>query len=111
MEDKKDLESPQTEIPQEEVLLTECGYEATMMKDPVNGTPLFIRECFDRWQLIDDNETDREYEMRKRLLNAFKKKSKERGRVIHKSTELSVEEINGKPSFVSKGSTYVKPKE
>lgn len=99
-----------TKIPENEKIHTEGGWEATMMEDPVTGHPLIIRECFHRWRLIDDNETEREHEMRKKLLNAFNKQSKKRGTVKHKSTELTVETIDGKPTFVNKGITYVRPK-
>lgn len=68
-----------------EVLYTKGGYECTTMIHPKTGEELVIRECFDRWQLEEDAETDEEYKMRKRLINAFKKKTKKRGVTKHVS--------------------------
>ena len=62
-------------------------YESTMMISPITGKELVIRECFDRWQLEDDGETEEEHKMRKKLLNAFKKASKKRGRKLIKGED------------------------
>ena len=65
-----------------EKFYTEGGWEASEMIHPKTKEKLIIRECFTRRQLIDDGETEAEFKMRKRLLNAFKKNSKRRGILI-----------------------------
>lgn len=83
---KKDGQSQTNEIPKEEVVYTEGGFEATIMKHPKTEEELVIRECFERRRLIEDGETEDEHKMRKKLLNAFNKaKTKNRGTIIHKS--------------------------
>ncbi len=90
-----------------EKLHTEGGYECTIMKHPKTGVDLTIRECFDRWQLVEDKETDDEYAMRKKLLNAFSKRKKNRDIPFHQSVSYAM----GENGLIKLGNTYIKEKE
>ena len=92
----------------DEILYTPGGYEATLMVDPETEMPLVIRESFERRRLTEDNETEAEHKMRKKLLNKFKKMTeKNRGRIIHRSVSYEPQEDG---TFKRVGNTYKKPK-
>jgi len=76
------------------------------MDHPVTGEKLVIRECFDRWRLVEDEETEEEHKMRKVLLNKFKRFSKHKGTTFHQSVAYEMTD-NG---IVTKGVTYIKEK-
>jgi len=96
-----------------EQLHTKGGYECTIMEHPKTKEKLTIRECFDRWQLVDDDETDAEHKMRKKLLNAFNKRTKVRGTLLHPSISIEAEkDENGNViGFKRMGKTYRKNQE
>lgn len=93
-----------------EELHTKGGYECTIMEHPKTKEKLTIRECFDRWRLVEDGETEAEHKMRKRLLNAFNNKSKQRGSVLHQSIGIEAEKNNEGEviGFKRVGKTYIK---
>jgi|TARA_R110000787_G_scaffold40193_4_gene100154 saccharopine dehydrogenase-like NADP-dependent oxidoreductase len=81
-------EKEQIEEIYKEVLHTRKGYEYTMMSSPMTGTELVIRESFERRRLVEDDETEEEHKMRKKLLNMFKKSTeKNREVMFHDSSK------------------------
>lgn len=110
MKEEKESGVDSTEAP--EKMFTEGGYECTIM-ELEDGTKLVIRECFDRWRLVDDGETEAEHTMRKRLLNRFKKQTKKaRSKVVHVSRKLEIINKGSEDEQLQLvGVTYYKPKE